>query len=221
MQTQSAERSGLITQEQLKDVTLKGRDYMGMLQLLPGVVDTQNREAPGWNNLGGLSINGGRNNTINLTYDGVTNLDTGSNTGPVPRAGPRFDRRDQGADLELPGRVRPQLRRHHQRHHEERQPRLPRRRLLLEARRQVQRQRVAEQQGQPRQAALQVRLQRLSHRRTGRAAEFQQRPQQAVLLLEPGVPAAHQSRDAQPPDDADRARAARRLLADRSAPTGS
>ena len=82
VQTQSGERSGVITQEQLKDISLKGRDYMGMLRLLPGVVDTQNREAPGWNNLGGLSINGGRNNTINLTYDGVTNLDTGSNTGP-------------------------------------------------------------------------------------------------------------------------------------------
>ncbi len=82
VQTQSGERSGLITQEQLKEVTLKGRDYMGMLRLLPGVVDTQNREAPGWNNILGLSINGGRNNTINLTYDGVTNLDTGSNSGP-------------------------------------------------------------------------------------------------------------------------------------------
>ena len=82
VQTQSGERSGLITQEQLQEISLKGRDYMGMLRLLPGVTDTQNREAPGWNNLGGLSINGGRNNTINLTYDGVTNLDTGSNTGP-------------------------------------------------------------------------------------------------------------------------------------------
>jgi outer membrane receptor protein involved in Fe transport len=82
VQTRSGERSGLITQQQLQDISLKGRDYMGMLRLLPGVVDTQNREAPGWNNLGGLSINGGRNNTINLTYDGVTNLDTGSNTGP-------------------------------------------------------------------------------------------------------------------------------------------
>ncbi len=82
VQTQSAERSGLITQEQLKEVTLKGRDYMGMLRLLPGVIDTANREAPGWNNIGGIAINGGRNNTINLTYDGVTNLDTGSNTGP-------------------------------------------------------------------------------------------------------------------------------------------
>jgi hypothetical protein len=82
VQTHSGERSGLITQDQLENVTLKGRDYMGMLRLLPGVVDTQNREAPGWNNINGLSINGGRNNTINLTYDGVTNLDTGSNTGP-------------------------------------------------------------------------------------------------------------------------------------------
>lgn len=82
IQTTSGERSGVITQDQLEDITLKGRDYMGMLKLVPGVVDTANREAPGWNNLGGLSINGGRTNTINLTYDGVTNLDTGSNTGP-------------------------------------------------------------------------------------------------------------------------------------------
>ena len=82
VQTRSAERSGLITQDQINEITLKGRDYMGMLRLLPGVIDTQNREAPGWNNINGLSINGGRNNTINLTYDGVTNLDTGSNTGP-------------------------------------------------------------------------------------------------------------------------------------------
>lgn len=82
VQSNSAERSGLITQQQLNDIALKGRDYMGMLKLVPGVIDTQNREAPGWNNINGLSINGGRTNTINLTYDGVTNLDTGSNTGP-------------------------------------------------------------------------------------------------------------------------------------------
>ena len=82
VQTLSGERSGTITQDQIQDVTLKGRDYMQMLRHVPGVVDTQNRDAPGWNNLGGISINGGRNNTVNLTYDGVTNLDTGSNTGP-------------------------------------------------------------------------------------------------------------------------------------------
>lgn len=82
IQTQSSERSGLITQAQLENIALKGRDYVGMMRLLPGVVDTAAREAPGWNNLVGLSINGGRTGTINLTYDGVTNLDTGSNIGP-------------------------------------------------------------------------------------------------------------------------------------------
>lgn len=46
------------------------------------MVDTNNREAPGWNNLTGININGGRSGTINLTLDGVSNLDTGSMTGP-------------------------------------------------------------------------------------------------------------------------------------------
>ena len=50
VQTLSGERSGTITQDQIRDVTLKGRDYMQMLRHVPGVVDTQNREAPGWNN---------------------------------------------------------------------------------------------------------------------------------------------------------------------------
>ena len=51
-----------------------------MLKLLPGVVDTSNREAPGWGSMGGLSING-RSGGFNFSYDGVTNKDTGSNSG--------------------------------------------------------------------------------------------------------------------------------------------
>jgi hypothetical protein len=47
---------------------------------LPGVVDTSNREAPGWGSMGGLTING-RNGGFNFAYDGVTNKDTGSNSG--------------------------------------------------------------------------------------------------------------------------------------------
>ncbi len=82
LQTQSAERSGLITTSQMEELSLKGRDYMGMIRMLPGVVDTRNREAPGWNNLVGININGGRQGTTNLTLDGVSNLDTGSMTGP-------------------------------------------------------------------------------------------------------------------------------------------
>ncbi len=82
LQTQSAERSGLISLEQTQNVPLKGRDYLGLVKLLPGVIDTANREAPGWNNLGGITINGNRAGTINLTLDGISSLDTGSMGGP-------------------------------------------------------------------------------------------------------------------------------------------
>ncbi len=82
IQTQSAERAGLIDEQQIQNIALKGRDYMGLVKLLPGVVDTANREAPGWNNLVGVSINGSRPGTVNLTLDGVSSLDTGSQLGP-------------------------------------------------------------------------------------------------------------------------------------------
>ena len=82
VQTNSAERAGLISEEQIQNIALKGRDYMGLVRLLPGVVDTANREAPGWNNLGGITINGSRGGTLNLTLDGVSSLDTGSQGGP-------------------------------------------------------------------------------------------------------------------------------------------
>jgi hypothetical protein len=82
IQTQSAERAGLISTDQTQNVPLKGRDYLGLVKLLPGVVDTQNRNAPGWNNFSSISINGNRTGTVNLTLDGVSSLDTGSMTGP-------------------------------------------------------------------------------------------------------------------------------------------
>ena len=83
IQTLSGERSGVITQDQIKDIALKGKRLHGACcGCCPASSTRPTARRPGWNNLGGLSINGGRNNTINLTYDGVTNLDTGSNTGP-------------------------------------------------------------------------------------------------------------------------------------------
>ena len=55
------------------------RDFMGVLKTLPGVVDTSGRDAPGWGSVGGMSING--RTSFNFSYDGVTNKDTGSNSG--------------------------------------------------------------------------------------------------------------------------------------------
>jgi hypothetical protein len=78
VQTTTAARSGLIEREQMEDIALKGRDFAGLLQTLPGVIDTRNREAPGWGSMQNLSING--RGSFNFSYDGVTNKDTGSNS---------------------------------------------------------------------------------------------------------------------------------------------
>ncbi len=79
IQTSSGARSGLITRDNIEDIALKGRDFAGMLKLLPGVIDTSAREAPGWGSMQNLSINGRA--SFNFSYDGVTNKDTGSNSG--------------------------------------------------------------------------------------------------------------------------------------------
>jgi len=79
VQIASGARSGLITRDNIEDIALKGRDFAGMLRLLPGVIDTRNREAPGWEAMNNLSING--RTSFNFSYDGVTNKDTGQNAG--------------------------------------------------------------------------------------------------------------------------------------------
>jgi hypothetical protein len=79
VQTQSGERSSVITAAEIENIGLRGRDFMGTLKLLPGVVDTSARDAPGWGSVGGMTINGMAQ--FNFSYDGVTNKDTGSNSG--------------------------------------------------------------------------------------------------------------------------------------------
>lgn len=82
VQTESAERSGLINARQMQELPLKGRSYLGTAKLIPGIIDTANRESPGWNDLVGININGTRAGSINLNLDGITSLDTGSLVGP-------------------------------------------------------------------------------------------------------------------------------------------
>jgi Carboxypeptidase regulatory-like domain len=77
VQTSNGARAAVITRDNIEDIALKGRDFAGMLKLLPGVIDTRNREAPGWENMNNLSING--RTSFNFSYDGVTNKDTGQN----------------------------------------------------------------------------------------------------------------------------------------------
>ena len=81
IQTRSGERSAVIRSSDLEDRGLKGRDPLGTLMTLPGVVDTSNRDAPG--STGGLNING--QTSIAFAYDGITSKDTGSNGGNFAR----------------------------------------------------------------------------------------------------------------------------------------
>ncbi len=84
VQSESGERSDLLDATQMQRLSLKGRDYLGLLPLIPGVVDSvgPGREAPGVSTLQGLNINGNRQGTINLTLDGISMMDTGGATGP-------------------------------------------------------------------------------------------------------------------------------------------
>ncbi len=190
LQTQSAERSGLISTEQTQNIPLKGRDYLGLLKMLPGVVDTQNRNAPGWNNLSQRQRQRRAHRHAEPHARRRLVARHGLDDRPLPRALDRRRRRDQGPALQLPGRIRPLLRRHHQHDHQERHQGLPRRRLLLPPQRGAQRQRVLPQPRQSAQAAVPLQLPRLLHRRPRHHRQVQQGPRQAVLLLVAGVPAA-------------------------------
>lgn len=78
VQTASSEKAALIDSTQLQNVTLKGRDVFGYMNLLPGVVDTANRDVTSPNGLSNITING-NTSAKNFTVDGITDMDTGGN----------------------------------------------------------------------------------------------------------------------------------------------
>lgn len=68
----NAERSGTISQQQLENIALKGRDFFGALGLVAGVVDTsQSRDSTSSYSQDPIYINGGRDRSINFMIDGV------------------------------------------------------------------------------------------------------------------------------------------------------
>lgn len=86
IQLSSSEKSQSITGGQLSDVTLRGRDMFGYMKLIPGVVDNSsgstnagNRDVTSPNAIRGITING-NTSALNFTVDGITDMDTGSNS---------------------------------------------------------------------------------------------------------------------------------------------
>lgn len=77
----SSEKAQEIDGNQLTNVTLKGRDLFGYMKLVPGVIDTSaSRDVTNPGAIGGIQINGNTGSKINFTVDGITDLDTGSNS---------------------------------------------------------------------------------------------------------------------------------------------
>ncbi len=78
LQTTSAERSGVVTGQQVVNLALNGRNYLSLVQTIPGVVSFFNGQVAG-PGAGNIFVNGTRGNQSNITLDGVSNMDTGSN----------------------------------------------------------------------------------------------------------------------------------------------
>jgi hypothetical protein len=77
----NGERAGTLSGEQLDQIALRGRDIFDAISLMPGVIDTSDgRDSPSPTSISNIYIMGGRNDAKNMTVDGVSNLDTGSNT---------------------------------------------------------------------------------------------------------------------------------------------
>jgi hypothetical protein len=82
IQSETGERSGIVTGTQIKDLALNGRNYQDFLRTLPGVITgtvTGSQTSSSTGNLGNYSVNGTRGNQKELTVDGSSNIDTGNN----------------------------------------------------------------------------------------------------------------------------------------------
>jgi outer membrane receptor protein involved in Fe transport len=79
IKTRSGEQAEIVTGRQVRDLAVNGRNYLDLVKIVPGVVSTGNFQVAGPGGLSAISINGTRMNQHNLTIDGSTNVDTGSN----------------------------------------------------------------------------------------------------------------------------------------------
>lgn len=89
VQTASSERAGLVNPTQIENTPTRGRDYLSLLKVLPGVVSSD-RDAPG---IGAASaiVNGGRAGQPLVTLDGVASQDTGGGVATGGYLSPSID----------------------------------------------------------------------------------------------------------------------------------
>lgn len=81
LQSNSGERSDLISNKQLEDVAMNGRNVLDYMKLIPGVISSFDGHQSGTGGLDSMNINGTRANQHEFTIDGASNVDTGNNGG--------------------------------------------------------------------------------------------------------------------------------------------
>jgi hypothetical protein len=79
LQTESGERSDTITGKQLNDLAMNGRMIFDYIKVLPGVISTFNGAQSNKGGLSSFNVNGARAGQVQLTVDGITNVDSGCN----------------------------------------------------------------------------------------------------------------------------------------------
>jgi hypothetical protein len=80
VQTVSSERSGIITSEQIENLTVINRDFSVLASLQPGVVYNPGAEAQSFSSSSSFNVNGGRSGQNNITIDGIP-IDNSNGTG--------------------------------------------------------------------------------------------------------------------------------------------
>jgi hypothetical protein len=80
LQVESGERSFTLESEALKNIAANGRLMFNFANLVPGVLQ-QGTSGQEIGAADGFTVNGQRQNSNNVTIDGVTNIDTGNNGG--------------------------------------------------------------------------------------------------------------------------------------------
>ena len=79
LQTETAERGTSIIGTQLSNIQVNGRSYLSLLRTVPGMYTNGDFQTAS-NQTGDINLNGSRGTMANITLNGASNIDTGSNT---------------------------------------------------------------------------------------------------------------------------------------------
>jgi len=91
IQTDSGERSDIVTNRDLRNIQLNGQNVVDMMKFIPGVNVSSlvaNAASTVTNITGSFQINGTRSLQHEYTLDGITNLNLGNNTGALVSVNP-------------------------------------------------------------------------------------------------------------------------------------